>query len=166
MIREQLPSARALELIIPLVKDPEPKVRLNAVSALGLMAYDPAADILDAQMVKEEDAEVYEYILLALERYNTKAFQERILRETKYGNLDVGIRQIAARAFRHIDSGEALLALLKLIEDWDHNTQMWALESLRSLDLSKTRKIWENLLHHSDPSIRLNAREALGKTPS
>ncbi len=156
-------NEKALSALIDALNDPEPSVREQAISVLGELRYEPAAESF-IQSLSDAEPAIRERAAWALGMLRTDQAIEPL--RTALGDGDDSVREQAAWALGMIRDERGVEALLEAARDTAPNVREQAVWSLGMIQDERATEALVAALRDEDPDVREQAAWALGMTRS
>jgi HEAT repeat protein/beta-lactamase regulating signal transducer with metallopeptidase domain len=154
---------KALSALVGALNDPEPSVREQAISVLGELRYEPAAESLVQSLLDTEPA-IREKAAWALGMIRYENALEPL--SAALGDEDDSVREQAAWALGMTRDERGVEALLRAARDTRPNVREQAVWSLGMIQDERATESLVAALRDEDPDVREQAAWALGMARS
>ena len=151
----------AIELIVPLLGDPDAEVRSTAACNLGLIDDSRAILYLIGVVRRDSSEKVRAEAIASLAEYRSPEILDCLIAEVHREKRSRRPRQEVAKQLRNYNADEAVDALIELLQDDDAFVRDHAAESLLQLNRPRLRGIWERALKDRSSYVQMVAMKAL-----
>jgi HEAT repeat protein len=151
---------KGIELVAPLIHDPSPEVRAEAVGAIGRLGDEDAAMLL-FELLGDESELIQESAMGALVRLTPERVVPLLIRALSGPDAQVLIR--AAEALGLLRSPEAAPALIALSEDPREDVRQAAIRALGEIEAPGVADLLRRSLADDSSLVRQQAALSLGK---
>lgn len=155
-----------VEAILRAVDDENPRVRLEAIYAVGLVGKSPLGAEADAQLVKaldHYDPAVRAGAAQVIGRLKVDAASETLIKAVNDSSADV--RYAAMRALGMLREERAVTALTEQLKYYERGDGAWAaLDALARIGHASSVPMFLAYLNDKDPYLRRAAAEGLGRS--
>lgn len=152
----------ALEIILPFLSDPNPKLRVAAAFNLGDISESRAVSHLIEVSRKDPEEEVRGEALAALENYRDPEILKCLVDEVYREKQSRRPRQVAAQQLQHYNDEQSVEALIiLLLEDEDVYVRIYAADSLLALNRPRLYEVWKEALEDYSTYVIGRANKAL-----